>query len=127
MPLLAERISHERDTRNEYIASHRQQHTDDLRALQTATKALEDRLAGLNEFRAQLTDQAKTFSTRTDLERVEIDIRRQMREMAETISKLVESDNRSQGALGIARFLGPAGLLAGLAALVLSIVNRQAG
>lgn len=44
-------------------------------ALQEAEKKLNFRLEGMNEFRSQLTEQAKTFITKKDLELINQDIK----------------------------------------------------
>ena len=112
----------------------REQRQVDREALQIATTALEKRLDGLNEFRAQLGDQAKTFVTRelhdalaSEVERrvnaAQADVNRRFDDDRLAISRLQTENSKLQGALAIARFVGFGGFLTGLGALVWIIVN----
>jgi hypothetical protein len=65
LDLLAERIESEQKVREAHEQTEqriRESHEEAAaQALQTATQALERRLEGMNEFRAQLTEQNRTF------------------------------------------------------------------
>ncbi len=114
--------------------SHRHEHDRERDATQTAAKALDSRLAGLNEFRLQLGDQSKTFVTRElhdalsdEVERrvnaVLTDMDRRFEVDRRNISQLQADNSKLQGALAIARFVGFGGFLTALSAVIWIIVH----
>jgi len=116
------------------IDTSREQRQVDRDALAIATAALEKRLDGLNEFRAQLGDQAKSFVTRelhdalaAEVERrvasAQADVDRRFEIDRQAISILQAENSRLQGALAIARFVGFGGFLTALGSIVWIIIN----
>lgn len=79
-----------------------------------------------NDFRGQLSDQAKGFATREQVERLDTEMDRRLGEVVKDIAELKNANARQQGALAVARFVGFGGLLAGLSALVYAVVNGGA-
>jgi hypothetical protein len=86
------------------------------KAVAKAETATEKRFEGVNEFRAQLTDQARTFMPRTESDAAQL-------RMAERVQELTDRINRSEGH-GAGAKDNKAGLYAALAALavVISVV-----
>lgn len=109
LDLLAERIDHETEMRKaSEVAS--------SEALKTATAALEKRLEGMNEFRAQLTKQAADFVSQTEYTtRIESLLGR--------ISTLERTAERQAGAIATWRFFAGSGGLLGLVSIALWILH----
>lgn len=121
---------------DERWTAHHHEHGAATRAEDLAREALDDRLKGLNEFRGQLSDQAKGFVTRDahDQLAAELDRRietalaessRRFDEDRHAISLLQSENNRLLGALAVARFVGFGGLMTGLGALVWVLLHSQ--
>jgi len=111
LDLLAERIDHERELReNDAKAS--------AKALQTATETLEKRLEGMNEFRAQLTEQGRDFIART-----EYDAKHEA--LLNRLQVLERQSERQQGAIATWRFLAGGGGVLALLSLVLWIISPK--
>ena len=118
--------AHEEDHERRHIehaVAHDRQHEADQRAIRVATDILERRLDGLNELRKLVGDQQANFAPIISLDRLDTETDRRINELREQVGKLVNANERAQGALAIARFVGASGLLSGLAALVWVIIN----
>lgn len=95
------------------------------KAIEKAEDAAKQKDLKNNEFREQLDDQARTFATKDNVERVESELDRRLTTMTTDIRDLQNANSRQQGALAVARFVGFGGLLAGLSALVYAIVGKS--
>jgi hypothetical protein len=112
LDLLAERIEHEQEIRETREAAAAE-------ALQTATGALERRLEGMNEFRAQLTAQGATFVSSAVFD-TKFDA------LSGRISLLERAAERTAGAIATWRFLAGGGGVLGLVSIALWLVHPSA-
>ncbi len=108
--------------------SHRREHERERETVEATRQTMESRLVTLNEFRGQLSDQARSFVTRDlhdaladEVERrvnaLRDDFNKQRAEDRQVIAALQANTNRLEGALAIARFVGIGGLVAGVIAI----------
>lgn len=107
----------------EHAEAHERQHLADQRAISVATGNLERRLEALNELRKLVEDQQGHFATIVAMDRLEAKTDRRLNEQRDQIQRLASANERAQGALSVARFLGFGGVMTGLSALVWLIVN----
>ena len=118
LDLLAERIDHERELReNDATAS--------ARALITATDTLERRLEGMNEFRDQLTRQATTFISVTVFEARIDSINARIDVISDRIGVLERQAERNAGSIATWRFLAGGSGILGVISLILWIVSPK--
>lgn len=109
LDMLAERIDHEREMREtREVAA--------MEALRTATTALEARLAGLNEFRAALTDQNRDFVHETVFDA-------KMDSLSSRLTVLERAAERTAGAISTWRFLAGGGGVLGLVSIALWVLH----
>ena len=109
LDLLAERIDHEREVREAHERAAGA-------ALATATEALDKRLEGMNEFRAQLTEQGRDFVTRT-----EYDAKHDA--LLNRLLVLERNAERTAGAIATWRFLAGGGGVLGLVSIALWLIH----
>jgi hypothetical protein len=86
------------------------------RATRLATDTMERRLEGMNEFRAQLKDQAGTFVSRAELEAFKAIVDADMRPLRQ--AKARAEGKASQQAVNVSTIIAVLGLLIGLLSLV---------
>ena len=118
LDLLAERIDHERELReNDAKAS--------ARALVTATDTLERRLEGMNEFRDQLTRQAQTFVSGPVFDgRIEA-VNARIDTLSDRIATLERQAERNAGSIATWRFLAGGSGVIGVLSLILWIISPK--
>lgn len=109
LDLLAERIDHEREmreTREDAAAE----------ALRTATAALERRLEGMNEFRAALSEQSRSYVTTVVFD-TKVDA------LGSRITLVERAAERASGAISTWRFLAGGSGILGIIALALALLH----
>jgi hypothetical protein len=112
LDLLAERIAHERELRE---ANEKNADTN----LKTATTSMDKRLESMNEFRATLTEQNRTFVTVTVFDS-KIDAQNNR------ITLLERAGERTSGAIATWRFLAGSGGVLSLIAIALYFLHPGA-
>ena len=105
---------------------HRREHEQQQRAIDRADQAINARLAGINEFRAQLRDQQGTFITREVLDATVTALNQAIRANADKIDALATRIDRSEGqGSGLSSawqlVLGFGGLLAAVSTVIYAI------
>ncbi len=135
--VLAASLKSLRDLAEERWAGHYREHKREHETLVATSAAMDSRLGLLNEFRAQQADNAKQFVTRELHDNLEADVERRVNAVREEFERRLENDRqaigllqaenqRMQGALAIARFVGFGGMLTGASAVVYLILHGVA-
>jgi len=109
LDLLAERIESERAIREAHEAAAES-------ALHTATSALDRRLEGMNEFRAQLTEQNRTFISQTVFDA-------KIEALGQRLTLLERQAERQAGVIATWRFLAGGGGILGLVSIALWLIH----
>ena len=109
LDLLAERIESERAIREAHEAAA-------SAALSTATDALDRRLEGMNEFRAQLTEQNRTFISQTVFDA-------KIEALGQRLTLLERQAERQAGVIATWRFLAGGGGILGLVSIALWLIH----
>lgn len=106
-----ERVLQEKDLRDEqrFIAQNK--------ALDSALSTSNDRLAGMNEFRASLKDQALTFMTRSESDQL---VKSNLDKFSQIEKRLDSLDGQKQGASNLWGYIvGAIGLIIGIIGLIM--------
>lgn len=111
-----ERVIAEHDRRYE------QRFTDQRDAVMKAELATEKRFEGVNEFRAQLADQARELMPRSETEAL-------LRVLSEKVASLADAAHQSAGSRRgadqvVGYVFGAVGLLVGVVAAVIAVATR---
>lgn len=111
----AEIHGHEKYSDERWLG-HQREHVMLDRATDVAAISLDKRIEALNEFRAQLSDQSKNFTTRDLHDKLEQDFNRRLGTLIDRIVLIEKGDVKQEGkGLGQASMIAAA--LAGLAAI----------
>ena len=109
------------EVKNERWAGHLRQHEAEKHAVDIASQNQEKRLDSLNEFRAQLGDQAKTFVTRDLVDKIESDLDRRLLVLEKGDAKQ-EGRVLGQGAI-VALIVGAIGVTGTIITIVVLLAN----
>lgn len=107
------------EAHREHQNAHDREHAASQKAIDTASDLAKANKADANEWRDAMTDRERTFARADAMERITSEVDRR-------IASLERANAQMQGALGVARFVGFGGLMAGLLALVWTVVNGGA-
>lgn len=97
---------------NARIDDHQRQHTAEDAALRAATEAMAARLDAMNEFRAQLVNQAGTFVTRDLLDSTDRRMQVQVEALSTKITDIAATAQRAAIATGVG--MGLLGVVGGI-------------
>lgn len=100
----------------EHQAAHDREHLASQKAIDTAATLSKENKADANEWRQTMTDRERTFARAEAVDRMAAEADRRL-------AALERANAQTQGALGVARFVGIGGLTTGLAALVWVVTN----
>ncbi len=105
-------------------AAHEREHVLTEAALVKADLSLDKRLDSMNGFRAQLGDQSKTLVSKEVLEGHRADVIQRIERNSSEIDVLRAQNERLQGILSVARFLGVGGIAIAVVALVTAFTGN---
>lgn len=107
-------------------AAHAREHVLTESALGKADTSLDHRLDLMNEFRAQLRDQSHTLVSKDVLDSLVVANNARLEAVSRELDLLRAQNDRMQGVLSVARFLGVGGLATAAVALVLAFTGHPA-
>jgi hypothetical protein len=102
---------------------HDREHTATEQAIKVATSSLDGRLGTLDSRLLGLDDRQRASVSHELHDRLEAEMNRRFEKQGADIDTLTDINNRLQGALGIARFVGFGGFLTAAIALVWIILH----
>lgn len=106
--------------------AHEREHVLSETALVKSDLQLDKRLDSVNGYREQLRDQAGTFVSKEVLDALRTDFLQRMDRNSAEIDALRSQNERMQGILSVARFLGVGGIAIAVGALILAFTGHPA-